>query len=72
MWGCRSRNIGFAVVARSNAQVHAAICRVLADEGRWSPDQPQPGVRRPGYGFATGRGAPSDYSVAPGRVRVSG
>lgn len=32
---CRARNVGFAVVARSNATVHAAISRALADEGRW-------------------------------------
>jgi Transposase DDE domain group 1 len=35
--GCRARNIGFAVVARSNAQVHAAISKVHADDGRWAP-----------------------------------
>jgi hypothetical protein len=33
-WHCRARNVGFAVVARSNAQVHAAISRVRFDDDR--------------------------------------
>lgn len=37
MAGCRARNVGFAVVARSNTQIYAAISRARADEGRWSP-----------------------------------
>ena len=37
--GCRARNIGFAVVARSNASIHAAISRIHADDPdkRWRP-----------------------------------
>ena len=36
--GCRQRNIGFAVVARSNASIHAAISRIdTKDEARWCP-----------------------------------
>jgi len=36
--GCRARNIGFAVVARSNASIHAAISRINTDQsGRWQP-----------------------------------
>jgi hypothetical protein len=37
--GCRDRNIGFSVVARSNASIHTAISRVHADDpdGRWRP-----------------------------------
>ena len=36
--GCRARNIGFAVVARTNAQVHTAIGRIdLKDQDRWQP-----------------------------------
>ena len=52
VWGCRARNIGFAVVARSNDQVHAAISRVLADEGRWSPALHQDGEEREGAAVA--------------------
>lgn len=35
--GCRSRNIGFAVVARSNASIHNGISRIQHDETRWQP-----------------------------------
>ena len=35
--GCRSRNIGFAVVARSNASIHKGISRIRHDESRWLP-----------------------------------
>jgi hypothetical protein len=45
---CRARNIGFAVVARSNAQVHAAISRVVDDDDRWSPALRQDGEERTG------------------------
>jgi hypothetical protein len=35
--GCRARNVGFAVVARTNASIHAAISRIDGDDpdGRW-------------------------------------
>ena len=33
--GCRARNIGFAVVARSNRRIHAAISRIATGERRW-------------------------------------
>ena len=49
---CRARNVGFAVVARSNAAVHAAISRALGDEGRWSPAVTQDGGERPGAAVA--------------------
>lgn len=52
VWGCRNRNIGFAVVARANAQLHAAISRVLADDGRWSPALHQDGHERRGAAVA--------------------
>ena len=52
VWGCRARNIGFAVVARANAQVHGAISRVLAAEGRWSPARHQDGEERKGASVA--------------------
>jgi hypothetical protein len=35
--GCRSRNIGFAVVARSNASIHNGISRIQRDNKRWRP-----------------------------------
>ena len=35
--GCRARNIGFAVVARSNASIHKGISRIQHDNNRWQP-----------------------------------
>jgi len=35
--GCRDRNIGFAVVARSNANIHKGISRIQYDNTRWLP-----------------------------------
>jgi hypothetical protein len=48
--GCRSRNIGFAVVARSNAQIAAAISRTFTETGtgRWQPARRQDGEVRDG------------------------
>ena len=39
VWGCRQRNIGFAVVARTNASIHGAISRIHATDPdkRWQP-----------------------------------
>lgn len=48
VWHCRARNVGFAVVARSNASIHAAISKVLDDEGGWIPAVRQDGELRPG------------------------
>ncbi len=45
---CRSRNVGFAVVARSNEQIHAAISRVAYDSAAWQPAVRQDGQPRPG------------------------
>jgi hypothetical protein len=52
--GCRARNIGFAVVARSNKQVAAAISRTYTetDAGRWAPARRQNGEPRDGAGVA--------------------
>jgi hypothetical protein len=50
--GCRERNVGFSVVARTNDSVHAAISKVLADDGRWSPARHQDGEERPGASVA--------------------
>lgn len=52
VWGCRARNVGFAVVARSNAQVSAAVSRAAADPRRWSPARRQDGEARPGAAVA--------------------
>ena len=35
--GCRARNIGFAVVARTNASIHNGISRIQHDDKRWLP-----------------------------------
>jgi hypothetical protein len=45
--GCRARNIGFAVVARSNRQVAAAISRTFTETiARWAPARRQDGEVR--------------------------
>jgi DDE family transposase len=43
--GCRARNVGFAVVARSTGQIHAAISRARG-EHRWAPAVRQNGEVR--------------------------
>src|SRR5207302_6055417 len=48
VWECRARNVGFAVVARSNASIHAAISRIAWDDQAWEPALRQDGVARPG------------------------
>lgn len=48
VWHCRARNVGFSVVARSNASIHAAISKVVDDEDRWQPAVGQDGEARPG------------------------
>jgi len=48
VWHCRSRNVGFAVVARSNASIHTAIGKVLAADDRWQPAVRQDGDVRKG------------------------
>lgn len=45
---CRARNVGFAVVARSNEQIHAAISRVAYDSAAWQPAVRQDGNVREG------------------------
>ena len=52
VWHARARNVGFAVVARSNAQVHAAISRVRFDDDAWRPAVRQDGDERPGAAVA--------------------
>ena len=52
VWRCRQRNVGFTVVARTNARVHAAISRVAADDQAWAPAIGQDGDERPGAAVA--------------------
>ena len=52
VWRCRDRNVGFAVVARSNASIHAAISRIAADDAAWLPALRQDGDERPGAAVA--------------------
>jgi hypothetical protein len=52
VWHARARNVGFAVVARSNASIHAAISRVRFDEDHWRPALRQDGEDRAGAAVA--------------------
>lgn len=52
VWAARARNIGFFVVARSNAQVHSAIFDTVGLEGIWEPALHQDGSRREGAAVA--------------------
>lgn len=45
--GCRSRNVGFAVAAKSNKQIHAAISKMEDDESYWQQGVSQAGDRVP-------------------------
>ncbi len=49
---CRERNIGFSVVARRNASVHAAISRIRFDDKAWFPAVTQDGKPRKGAAVA--------------------
>jgi hypothetical protein len=50
VWGCRDRNIGFAVVARSTRDIAAAISRTYTETNpaRWTPARRQNGEIRHG------------------------
>jgi hypothetical protein len=52
VWRCRERNVGFAVVARTNASIHAAISRMNFDDEAWQPAIRQDGDERPGAAVA--------------------
>jgi Transposase DDE domain group 1 len=52
VWHARARNVGFAVVARSNASIHAAISRAASDDQAWQPALRQDGDQRPGAAVA--------------------
>jgi len=46
VWHARNRNIGSAVGARSNANIHAALSRVAFDDESWHPALRQDGEER--------------------------
>jgi hypothetical protein len=48
VWRCRERNVGFAVIARKQDQVHSAISRAISDERRWLRALTQGGDERAG------------------------
>ena len=52
VWAARARNIGFFVVARSNAQVHSAIFDTVGLDGIWEPALQQDGSPREGAAVA--------------------
>jgi Transposase DDE domain group 1 len=52
VWHCRARNVGFAVVARSNASIHAAISRIACNDEAWAPALRQDGDERRGAAVA--------------------
>ena len=52
VWRARARNVGFAVVARSNQAIHAAISRIAWDDDAWQPARRQDGDERPGAAVA--------------------
>jgi len=52
VWHARARNVGFAVGARSNANIHAALSRVAYDSKVWEPALRQDGEERPGAAVA--------------------
>ncbi len=37
VWSCRARNIGFSVVARTTAAIHAALLKLHVDDDAWTP-----------------------------------
>ena len=69
VWGCRARNVGFAVVARKNGQIHAAISKIEADDNRWTPAQTQGGALRSGAAVCEVTDL-VDLSAWPDRTRL--
>jgi hypothetical protein len=69
VWGCRARNVGFAVVARKNGQIHAAISKIEADDKRWTPARTQTGDRRSGAAVCEVTDL-VDLSAWPDRTRL--
>jgi len=66
---CRERNIGFSVVARRSASVHAAISRVAYDGDAWAPALTQDGKTRKGAAVAEVT-EHADMSGWPDRTRL--
>jgi len=52
VWRCWERNVGFSVVARRNANVHAAISRIRSNDNAWTPALTQGGELRKGAAVA--------------------
>lgn len=52
VWAARARNVGFFVVARSNAQVHSAIFDTVGLDEFWEPALRQDGSPREGAAVA--------------------
>ncbi len=52
VWGCRDRNVGFAVAARSTPQLSAAISAIAQDETRWKSAVRPDGKHRKGAAVA--------------------
>ncbi len=48
----RARNVGFAVIARANPAIHAAISRARSEGDRWQVARRQDGDERPGAAVA--------------------
>ena len=46
--GCRARNVGFAVAARQNPNIHRAISKILGKPDRWHTATRQDGLPRKG------------------------
>ncbi len=65
----RARNVGFAVVARTNASIHAAISRARGDHDRWQTALRQDGDERPGAAVAELTDL-VDLSAWPERTRL--
>jgi len=69
VWHARARNVGFAVGARSNANIHAALSRVAYDSKAWEPALRQDGDERPGAAVAELTGH-LDLSAWPSGTRL--
>src|SRR5947209_18292094 len=69
VWHARCRNVGFAVIARSNAGIHAAISRIAFDSEAWQPALGQAGEERPGATVAEVT-EHLDLSARPARTRL--
>jgi hypothetical protein len=69
VWRCRERNVGFAVIASKEDQVHAAMSRAMGDEERWSRAPTQASEERRGAQVAELTDL-SDLSAGPDGTRL--